>query len=173
MIVRLGALLAATALAMPAYAAAMSQTPTAAPAVDATPLTAKWGGPYQGVPPWDKVRPAMFPVAFPVAMAEMRREIHAIRDDKRPATFKTVIEPLQLAGDMMDRVGSMWGVLFSTLAVSVVLTSLVGLFFGWIYLLAFRPRPTWEQLEAERAQAELDAERRAVEADAAELARVE
>ena len=121
MIVRLGALLATTALALPAHGAAMPQTAnTSAAAIDATPLTAKWAGPYQGVPPWDKVTPAMFPVAFPVAMAEMRREIHAIRDDKRPATFKTVIEPLQLAGDMMDRVGSMWGVYTSNLATKEV-----------------------------------------------------
>lgn len=120
MIVRLGALLATTALALPAHGAAMPQTPTTTAAVDATPLTAKWGGPYQGVPPWDKVTPAMFPVAFPVAMAEMRRDIHAIRDDKRPATFKTVIEPLQLAGEMMDRVGSMWGVYTSNLATKEV-----------------------------------------------------
>lgn len=116
MIVRLGALLATTALALPAHGAAMPQSPAPAAAVDATPLTAKWPGPYQGVPPWDKVTPAMFPVAFPIAMAEMRRDIHAIRDDKRPATFKTVIEPLQLAGDMMDRVGAMWGVYTSNLA---------------------------------------------------------
>lgn len=121
MIVRLGALLATTALALPAHGAAMPQTAnTSAAAIDATPLTAKWAGPYQGVPPWDKVTPAMFPVAFPVAMAEMRREIHAIRDDKRPATFKTVIEPLQLAGDMMDWVGSMWGVYTSNLATKEV-----------------------------------------------------
>ncbi len=98
----------------------MPQTPTAVAAIDTTPLTAKWGGPYQGVPPWDKVTPAMFPAAFPVAMAEMRREIHAIRDDKRPATFRTVIEPLQLAGNMMDRVGSMWGVYTSNLATKEV-----------------------------------------------------
>ncbi|KQM76740.1 peptidase M3 [Sphingomonas sp. Leaf22] len=120
MIVRLGALLATTAFALPANGAAMPQTPTAAAAIDATPLTAKWGGPYQGVPPWDKVTPAMFPAAFPVAMAEMRREIHAIRDDKRPATFRTVIEPLQLAGEMMDRVGSMWGVYTSNLTTKEV-----------------------------------------------------
>ncbi|WP_242116047.1 M3 family metallopeptidase [Sphingomonas lacusdianchii] len=121
MIVRLGPLLATTALALPAHGAAMPQTAnTSAAAIDATPLTAKWAGPYQGVPPWDKVTPAMFPVAFPVATAEMRREIHAIRDDKRPATFKTVIEPLQLAGDMMDRVGSMWGVYTSNLATKEV-----------------------------------------------------
>ncbi len=116
MIARIGALLATTVLALPAYGAAMPQTPAAAATIDATPLTAKWPGPYEGVPPWDKVTPAMFPVAFPVAMAEMRREILAIRDDRRPATFKTVIEPMELAGDMMDRVGSMWGVYSSNLA---------------------------------------------------------
>ena len=114
MILRIGALLATTIFIPSAFAASMPQAPAAA--VDATPLTAKWTGPYQGVPPWDKVTPAMFPVAFPVAMAEMRREIHAIRDDKRPATFKTVIEPMELAGDMMERVGSMWGVYTSNLA---------------------------------------------------------
>ncbi|MBD8679331.1 M3 family metallopeptidase [Sphingomonas sp. CFBP 13720] len=126
MIARIGALLATSALALPAVGAAMPQAPVpaapaAAPApapaaIDATPLTAKWTGPYEGVPPWDKVTAAMFPVAFPVAMADMRREIHAIRDDRRPATFATVIEPMQLAGDMMDRVGSMWGVYTSNLA---------------------------------------------------------
>ena len=114
MILRIGALLATTMFVLPLPAASMPQTPAAA--VDATPLTAKWTGPYQGVPPWDKVTPAMFPAAFPVAMAEMRGEIHAIRDDQRPATFKTVIEPMELAGDMMDRVGSMWGVYTSNLA---------------------------------------------------------
>ncbi|MEH3039727.1 MAG: M3 family metallopeptidase [Sphingomonas paucimobilis] len=118
MILRIGALLATTMLIPSAFAASMPQAPAAA--TDATPLTAKWTGPYQGVPPWDKVTPAMFPVAFPVAMAEMRREIHAIRDDKRPATFKTVIEPMELAGDMMDRVGSMWGVYTSNLATKEV-----------------------------------------------------
>jgi peptidyl-dipeptidase Dcp len=112
----IGVLLASTALALPMVAGAQ----TTAPAIDATPLTARWPGPYEGVPPWDKVTPAMFPVAFPVAMAEMRRDIHAIRDDKRPATFQTVIEPMQLAGDMMDRVGSMWGVYSSNLATKEV-----------------------------------------------------
>jgi peptidyl-dipeptidase Dcp len=112
----IGVLLASTALALPMVAGAQ----TTAPAIDATPLTARWPGPYEGVPPWDKVTPAMFPVAFPVAMAEMRRDIHAIRDDKRPATFQTVIEPMELAGDMMDRVGSMWGVYSSNLATKEV-----------------------------------------------------
>ncbi|GAA2170685.1 hypothetical protein GCM10009846_01950 [Agrococcus versicolor] len=70
-------------------------------------------------------------------------------------------------------VGSLWGWLFLSLAISIVLTGAVGMLFGWVYLLAFRPRPTWAQLEAAQRQAEIDAERRAAEADAAELSRVE
>ncbi|WP_230768934.1 M3 family metallopeptidase [Sphingomonas sp. Leaf4] len=93
---------------------------TSAATIDATPLTAPWSGPYEGVPPWDKVTPAMFPVAFPMAMAEMRRDIHKVRDDTRPATFDTVIVPLQLAGKTMDRVGAMWGVYTGNLATKEV-----------------------------------------------------
>ena len=78
-----------------------------------------------------------------------------------------------LAGGGTFSIGAAWGYLFTCLAISIVLTAAVGMLFGWVYLLAFRPRPTWEQLEAERRQAELDAERRALEADAAELARVD
>lgn len=70
-------------------------------------------------------------------------------------------------------VGSMWAGVLGSLAVSVVLSGVVGMLFGWVYLLAFRPRPTWAQLEEEQRQAELDAERRAVEADADELSRVD
>ncbi|QCR18261.1 hypothetical protein [Agrococcus sp. SGAir0287] len=69
--------------------------------------------------------------------------------------------------------GAAWGYLFTCLATSIALTGSLGMLFGWVYLLAFRPRPTWEQLDAERRQAELDAERRAAEADAAELSRVD
>ncbi|URW75640.1 M3 family metallopeptidase [Sphingomonas donggukensis] len=92
----------------------------AAPAADASILTKPWAGPNGGVPPWDKVTPAMFPPAFDVAMAEYRRQIHAIRDNRSMPTFQTVIVPLQLAGDTMDRVGSMWGVYTSNLATKEV-----------------------------------------------------
>lgn len=98
----------------------MAQTSAAATSVDATPLLAPWSGPYGGVPPWDKVTPAMFPAAFPVAMAELRRDVLKIRDDTRPATFQTVIEPMELAGDTMDRVEAMWGVYSSNLATKEV-----------------------------------------------------
>ena len=70
-------------------------------------------------------------------------------------------------------VSGMWTLAFASLAVSIVLTGAVGMLFGWVYLLAARPRPTWAQIEAEQRQAEVDAEHRAVAADAAELSRVD
>ncbi|MBL7372592.1 M3 family peptidase, partial [Escherichia coli] len=71
----------------------------AADTADASPLLAPWPGGYGGMPPWDKFRVEMFPAAFEVAIAEQRREIHAIRDARAAPTFHTVIEPMQKAGD--------------------------------------------------------------------------
>jgi hypothetical protein len=40
--------------------------------VPANPLLADWTGPYGGVPPWDQVKPELFPGAFEVAIAAQR-----------------------------------------------------------------------------------------------------
>ncbi|MES2441699.1 MAG: M3 family metallopeptidase [Pseudomonadota bacterium] len=104
-----------TLLAAPFAGPAMSFAQTAA-AVDPAPLLTPWPGGYGGTPPWDKVTPAMFPPAFEVAMAELRTQIHSIRDATTKPSFKTVIIPLQTAGDTMDRVQSVWGVYTSNLA---------------------------------------------------------
>jgi len=89
---------------------------TFAQTADASPLLTPWPGAYGGTPPWDKFTPAMFPPAFEAAMASLRAETLAIRDAKSKPSFKTVILPLQLAGDTMDRVQSVWGVYTSNLA---------------------------------------------------------
>ena len=95
----------------------MPQTAATVPATaDASIITAAWPGPYGGVPQWDKTTPAMFPAAFEAGMAELRADYAKIRDDSRPATFETVIVPMQLAGPTMDRVQSMWGVYSGNLA---------------------------------------------------------
>lgn len=114
------ALVAATSLfaLTPALGADMPQAATTpvTPAIDASIITKPWPGPYGGVPQWDKVTPAMFPAAFAAGMADMRADYAKIRDDAQPATFATVIVPMQLAGDTMERVQSMWGVYSSNLA---------------------------------------------------------
>jgi len=81
-----------------------------APAASDNPLLAKWTGPFEGVPPWDKMQPSLFPAAFAAAMAETRAEIHKIRDNPAPATFANVNEAMQLAGQTMNRLFSLWGV---------------------------------------------------------------
>ena len=108
-------LASSTLLAAPLLTAAMRFDPA-----DAGPLLKPWTGGFGGVPPWDQVKPAMFPAAFESAMASLRAEMHAIRDATTKPTFKTVILPLQNAGEAMDRVQSIWGVYTSNLATKEV-----------------------------------------------------
>ena len=93
----------------PASAPAPASTNPAAPSA-ANPLLATWTGPYQGVPPWDKMQPDLFPGAFTDAMAQVKAEVDAVLANPAAATFENTHVPMMLAGDMMDRVSSMWGV---------------------------------------------------------------
>jgi peptidyl-dipeptidase Dcp len=117
------ALIASTALAAatPAFGSAMPQTqtqtsPAPAAAPDPTPLLAKWSGPHEGVPQWDKVAPAMFPPAFERAMANARAEMVKIRDNPAAPTFRNTIEADQRSGEEMERLFAAWGVYQSNLA---------------------------------------------------------
>ncbi|MDX2209695.1 MAG: M3 family peptidase, partial [Sphingopyxis sp.] len=90
-------------------------TETAPPAAEAVKpagnaLTANWTGPYGGVPPWDKMRPDLFPDAFTAAMAEVKADVDAIINNPAPPTFENTHVPMMLAGATMDRVFSLWGV---------------------------------------------------------------
>jgi peptidyl-dipeptidase Dcp len=90
--------------------------PAASPAAAPNVLLQDWTGPYDGVPPWDQVRPAMFPEAFQAAIDEQRREIEAIANNPAPPTFANTIEALERAGRELDRVGSIWGVMTSNMS---------------------------------------------------------
>ncbi|MEI9852855.1 MAG: M3 family metallopeptidase [Sphingomonas sp.] len=108
------AFLAATPLAaLPLIAAVMPSGPEAP---DPAPLLDKWPGPFEGVPQWDKVTPAMFPAAFERAMANARAEFQAIRDDPQAPTFDNTIRAGELAGAEMNRLFAVWGVYQSNLA---------------------------------------------------------
>jgi peptidyl-dipeptidase Dcp len=80
-------------------------------AVPANPLLAEWTGPYGGVPPWDRVRPELFPEAFAAAIEARRRQIHAIANNPAPATFDNTFVPLQDAGRQLTRVNVLFGVM--------------------------------------------------------------
>jgi peptidyl-dipeptidase Dcp len=110
----LGAPLMAGAASPKAHAAA-AKTPAAA--VYAHPMLAPWTGPYGGYPAFDKVKVADFKPALDEAMALNRREIAAIADNPAAPTFSNTIEALELAGQPLNRVQTIycvWGANLST-----------------------------------------------------------
>lgn len=79
-------------------------------------LLADWTGPYDGVPPWDQVKPEMFPEAIQFGIDEQRREVSAIADSTDAPTFANTVEALEKAGQRLDRVLSMFGVMTDNMA---------------------------------------------------------
>ncbi len=75
-----------------------------------------WKGAYDGLPPFDKVDPKLFPPAFEAAIAEQRTEIAAITANPKPATFENTIAALERVGKKLDRVGSIFGVMTSNVS---------------------------------------------------------
>lgn len=98
---------------MPALAEATK--PAAAP-VAANPILDPWTGPYDGVPPWDKVKPADFPAAFDSAMKQTKAEFEAILTNPAPVTFDNTIKASELSGESVNRLFAIWGVHSSNLS---------------------------------------------------------
>src|SRR5918995_6060335 len=84
--------LAGTAMAADAVAIAGAQAAAAQAAVPNNALLQDWTGPYEGVPPWDKVSPALFAPAFQFGIDEQRREYQAIANNPEPPSFANTIE---------------------------------------------------------------------------------
>jgi peptidyl-dipeptidase Dcp len=74
-------------------------------------LLADWTGPYDGVPPWDRVTPELFPEAIQYGIDEQRREVLAIADSDEAPTFANTVEAGEKAGQRLDRVLSLFGVM--------------------------------------------------------------
>lgn len=92
--------------------AAVAEAPAAAEtAVPDNVLLADWTGDYDGVPPWDKVTPELFPEAIQFAIDEQRREVLAIADSAQAPTFANTVEALEKSGQRLDRVLSLFGVM--------------------------------------------------------------
>ncbi len=73
-------------------------------------LLEPWGGPYGGVPPWDKIDPDEFPGAFDTAIERSTRDVEAIADNPEPPTFENTIVAMEQAGSALDRLVSLFGV---------------------------------------------------------------
>jgi peptidyl-dipeptidase Dcp len=97
--------------AMGSAEAPESSAATANVAVPDNVLLADWTGPYDGVPPWDKVQPAQFSEAFQFAIEERRREVEAIANSRAAPTFANTVEALERTGRRLDRVSSVFGVM--------------------------------------------------------------
>jgi peptidyl-dipeptidase Dcp len=96
-----------------AMEAAATPEPAAAPApaVPDNILLADWTGSYAGVPPWDKVRPDLFPEAIQFGIDEQRREVLGIANNPAAPTFANTVEALERAGQRLDSVLSLFGVM--------------------------------------------------------------
>ena len=73
-------------------------------------LLAKWEGPYQGVPPFDKVRVADLKPALEAGMAENLAEVEKIAANKEAPTFENTIAALERTGRTLDRVQTIYGI---------------------------------------------------------------
>jgi len=73
-------------------------------------VLAKWQGPYQGVPAFDKVKLEDLKPAFEVAMDKQLKEIDAIVNNPQAPTFENTIVELERAGSDMDRIYAYYGI---------------------------------------------------------------
>lgn len=156
---------------------AMASEPTAEAAETANPLLADWTGPFEGVPPWDQMEVDQFSGAFEVAMAEMQAEVQAIIDNPEAPNFENTNQAMELIGDRMNNVLSMFGVAVSNIsndeyrAVQGEWSPRIAAFYQELYLqpeLIARYRAVYEGRES----ATLDAQQlRLVERDYEQLLR--
>jgi hypothetical protein len=77
------------------------------------PLLQQWSGPHGGVPPWDRLEPALFPGAFEEAIALRAAEIRAIAENPAAPTFANTFVPLQNAGRALSRTNVLFSVMTS------------------------------------------------------------
>ncbi len=85
---------------------ALIHTAFAAPAVDASNPFAKPSTlPFQ-YPAFDKIKDEHFLPAYAAGMAEQLKEIEAIANNKKPATFENTIVAMEKSGQLLNRVGT-------------------------------------------------------------------
>ena len=84
--------------------------------VCANPLLEPWGGPFGGVPAFDRVRVADFEPALEAAMAEQLAAIERIATDPTSPTFENTVAASERSARTLDRVQTVYGVYGSNLS---------------------------------------------------------
>ena len=74
-------------------------------------MLAKWTGPYDGVPPWDQVKPELFDEAIQVGIDDMKREFDAIANNPAAPTWENTIDASEKAGERLGNVLTLFGVM--------------------------------------------------------------
>jgi peptidyl-dipeptidase Dcp len=99
-------ILAVLALTAPAFGPI-----AAAPQAD-NPFFREWTTPF-GAPPFQEIKPEHFLPAFKEAIAQQRQQIDAIVKTSEPPTFANTIAPLDASGQLLTKVGGVFGNLSS------------------------------------------------------------
>lgn len=86
--------------------------PTTGPRAE---LLQVWTGPYEGVPPWDKVTAVKLREAILEGIELRRAEINAIADNPEPASFANTLVAMQMAGEPQGRAMAIFGVMTSNI----------------------------------------------------------
>ncbi len=77
------------------------------------PLLTPWTAPFE-MPPFAEIRPEHYRPAFDAALTEHNAEIAAIVADPAPPGFDNVIGAMERAGQLLNRVGSVFFNLVAT-----------------------------------------------------------
>lgn len=80
------------------------------------PLLQEWSGPYGGVPDFTKYKISDFKPAIEFAIQEKLEEIDAIANSSEKPTFENTVQALELSGEKLDRIHSVYGIYRSNLS---------------------------------------------------------
>ena len=71
------------------------------------PFLGKYTTPY-GIPPFEQIKVEHYKPAFIKGMEEHKKEIDAIVNNKKPATFENTIAALDRSGELLNKVASVF-----------------------------------------------------------------
>ena len=72
------------------------------------PLLQKWSAAYE-IPPFEKIKPEHFIPAYKYAMEEHNKEIKAIIENKKPATFENTVLAYDKSGKLLSKISAVFG----------------------------------------------------------------
>jgi peptidyl-dipeptidase Dcp len=106
----------AAAVALDPHAEAVQRVARLTAEAEQDVLLAPWSGPYEGVPPFDRVEVARFPAAFEKGLALLLAEVEVIATSSATPTFDNVVAALERASRHQDRAETLFAIHNSNLS---------------------------------------------------------